>query len=190
MKIENNLDKKASVDNVTIVIVHDIRKDKHDLYEKIIESLITLLQQQSGFLSIDVIRPIQGSLRYVAIMRFDHEKNAAHWLNLPERKDLLLPIQPWLLAGDNHQIQTNPDFWFRPEKSSTAPKAWKRFVSSWIAVLPLAMTIPAFYLWFFKNVLNWSILWIGIPISLTISWFMTYLTMPYITKVLGNWLSK
>lgn len=190
MKIENDLQMTVSQDAATILIVHDVQKDKHDLYDDVIEKLIDLLEKQTGFLSVDVLRPHGNSLRYVAIMRFDTETHALEWLNLPQRKDLLAPVQPWLLAGDQHQIQTDPDFWFKPNVQDVGPKMWKRFLSSWFASIPLALTIPASYIWLFKEVLHWPTSWVGIPISLTIAWCMTYLTMPYITKILSGWLSK
>lgn len=188
MKINQQPQIAISNDAVTIVIVHDVQAQKHSLYDKVMEELIAELKEQKGFLSVDILKPLPHTLRYVAIMRFLTEKNAHEWLQHPKRLEILKPVEPWLLDGDQHHIETDPDFWFKPNPKP--PKMWKRFISSWIAVLPLALTIPAFYVWLIQDILNWSTFWIGLPISLTISWLMTYFTMPYITKHLADWLSR
>ena len=188
MNPTNNLPMAISQDAVTIVIVHDVDPEKHPRYDQAMRDLSDLLRGQIGFLSIDVLKPLPDTLRYIALIRFATKQDAQNWLTHPERLSIIADIEPWLLDGDQHHVQTDPDFWFKP--SVRPPKMWKRFISSWIAVLPLAMTIPAFYLWLFKEMLNWPTLLVGLPISITISWLMTYFTMPYITKRLANWLAN
>lgn len=172
------------------IINHDIYQDHRNTYENIIQQMDTLLKQQIGFLSVDVLRPYEGSTRYIIILYFNTEANANAWLESEQRHAMLAQIKPWLIHGDVYHIQTNLDFWFNPKTTIKEPKTWKKWIAAWLAVVPLALVIPVFYIWLFENILHWSMLMISLPISATISFFMTYFSMPFVTHLLSNWLSK
>lgn len=175
--------------SVSSVIVHDVGIKYQSEYEEKIKLLKHKLHLQTGFQSIDIIRPYNVSTRYVIILRFDTVRNSELWFDSDQRKNIIHDIKPWLIHDDYYNIQSSQDFWF-DLSSKKPPKKWKQFIVSWLAVLPLAMTVPILYIWFFTNFLKFPRLLVGVPISLTISFFMTYVLMPYLLKKTSTWLSE
>lgn len=187
-----NLDNfRSSKDYTSVsVIIHDIQYSHIKNYEQIIEKFKNIIYQQKGFKSIDIIRPLGEYQRYITLIRFNNSDNANLWLNSTTRHSILEEVKPWLLHGDQYQIYNDNDFWFNPSISNKNIKRWKQFLLAWIGVLPWAMTIPITFIFIFTHYYPIPRFLMSIFISLIISWLMTYISMPLLTKKMATWLSK
>lgn len=175
--------------SVTSVIIHDVDRLHSEAYEKSIEKFRYFLSQHSGFQSLDILRPVGEGMRYVVILRFESIDSAESWFKSDNRLLIINEVKPCLLYGDQYQTYVDPDFWFKAPKVNQ-PKRWKQFVLAWIGVLPWALSIPLIVLYLAQHIYTFPRVLIGLPISLIISWLMTYISMPFLTKKMAWWLIK
>lgn len=181
---------KITSSTVTSVIIHDVKVSHHDDYDKHLEQFKRILIQQLGFQSQNVLRPVGEELRYVIILRFDNIHSAELWFSSEIRHHMLKKIETWLVNGDNYQTHVDPDFWFKPTLQTNKPKRWKQFLLAWVGVLPWAITIPLLLLYLAQRSPPIPRIFISLIISLVISWLMTYISMPFVTKKMAWWLIK
>lgn len=178
-----------TMSSVTSVIIHDVDRLYSDVYEKSIEKFRYFLGQHSGFQSLDILRPVGEDMRYVVILRFESVDSAERWLESNNRLCIIDEMQPFLLYGDHYHTHIDPDFWFKPSKV-IEPKRWKKFVLAWIGVLPWALSIPVIFIYVAEHIYTVPRILVGLLISFVISWLMTYISMPFLTKKMAWWLVK
>lgn len=178
------------VKNVTSIIIHDVQKIHHADYEKTIRRFQYLLKNQSGFKSLDILRPLDEGVRYIAVLRFESTESAEQWFKSPCRFKLIEEIKPWLNHGDIYRTYIDPDFWFNSTLDSNQPRRWKKFVLSWIGVLPWSICIPTAFITLSNHYYPLPKVLITLFISLVISCLMTYISMPFLTKKMAWWLIK
>ena len=175
----------------TSVIVHDVRLDHRVNYERWMQKATQAHASFPGFLATDVIRPIGSGLRFIVVVRFDSEAGAQAWLGSDTRARLLAEALPWLLGEDRHQVHSGSDFWFTPASPGPAPKRWKQWVLSTMAVFPLTVLMP----WLVHSIADplapgmHDLVLKGV-IATLISGVMVYWLMPTLIRLAGRWLSR
>ena len=148
------------------------------------EQRIALAQAKSpGFQGYRFEPPIPGVQEdWLAILRFDTERNLQAWLDAPERKKLLEEAAPFLEEFHARVVRTGFEQWFPSAAASTsAPAVWKMnmlvllllypivfLFGAWVQT-PLLMGKAGLPFWlalFIGNVvsvllLNWLVPWTG-----------------------------
>ena len=147
------------------------------------EQRIALAQAKSpGFQGYRFEPPIPGVQEdWLAILRFDTERNLQAWLDAPERKKLLEEAAPFLEEFHARVVRTGFEQWFPSAAAGTsAPAVWKMnmlvlllypivfLFGAWVQT-PLLMGKAGLPFWlalFIGNVvsvllLNWLVPWTG-----------------------------
>jgi antibiotic biosynthesis monooxygenase (ABM) superfamily enzyme len=175
----------------TSVIMHDVHPDHRVAYERWMLKAIEAHASFPGYLASDVIRPVGSGLRFIVVVRFDSEAGAQAWLGSRTRATLLVEAMPWLIGEERYHVHSGSDFWFTPVGPGPAPKRWKQWVLSTMAVFPLTMLMP----WLVHLIADPLVpglhyLLVKGVIATLISGVMVYSLMPTLIRLAGRWLSK
>jgi antibiotic biosynthesis monooxygenase (ABM) superfamily enzyme len=156
------------------------------------EQRIAIAQAKSpGFQGYRFEPPIPGVQDdWLAILRFDTERNLQTWLDSPERKQLLEQAAPFLEEFHARVVRTGFDQWFpaTPDGGSP-PAAWKQ---NMIVLLLLYPVVFLFGIWVQTPLLMgkaglpfWLALFIGNVVSvLLLNWLV-----PWVSNRFGWWLA-
>jgi antibiotic biosynthesis monooxygenase (ABM) superfamily enzyme len=135
-----------------------------------------------GFLGSGVLQPPEGGDQYQIVLRFHDEASLARWENS-------LPRQMWLERGRElvrhsrvHRA-TGMDSWFGPQKS--APPRWKQAFSIWLVYCP---SLLLFNILFKDPLAAMSLFWRVVVTTSTMSPILSFLLIPFISRVLHRWL--
>jgi antibiotic biosynthesis monooxygenase (ABM) superfamily enzyme len=156
------------------------------------EQRIAIAQAKSpGFQGYRFEPPIPGVQDdWLAILRFDTERNLQAWLDSPERKQLLEQAAPFLEEFHARVVRTGFEQWFpSAADGGAAPAAWKQ---NMIVLLLLYPVVFLFGLWVQAPVLMgqaglpfWLALFIGNVVSvLLLNWLV-----PWVSNGFGWWLT-
>jgi antibiotic biosynthesis monooxygenase (ABM) superfamily enzyme len=175
----------------TSVIVHDVHPTHRDDYERWMLKATQTHQTFPGYLATDVIRPIGTDMRFVIVIRFADAASAHAWLISDVRAALLDQASEWLFGEDRYRVHENSEFWFTPPHPGPAPKRWKQWLLSALAVFPLTVIIP----WLVHTagdplVLGLPVLLVKAIIAAMISGVMVYWLMPTFVRLAGKWLVR
>jgi uncharacterized protein len=154
------------------------------------ERRIAMAQAQSpGFQGHRFEPPIPGVQDdWLAILRFDNERNLQTWLDSPARKKLLQEAAPFLEEFHARVVRTGFEQWFSSAPGGASAPAWKQ---NMIVLLLLYPVVFLFGLWVQTPVLLskaglpfWLALFIGNVVSvLLLNWLV-----PWVSKRFRWWL--
>ena len=155
------------------------------------EQRIAIAQAQSpGFQGYRFEPPIPGVQDdWLAILRFDNERNLQTWLDSPERKKLLQEAAPFLEEFHARVVRTGFEQWFPSATDGTSAPAWKQ---NMIVLLLLYPVVFLFGLWVQTPILMgraglpfWLALFVGNVVSvLLLNWLV-----PWTSRGFGWWLA-
>jgi len=175
---------------VSTVISSRVRPG-HEAAFRAWERRIAIAQAQSpGFQGYRFEPPIPGVQDdWLAILRFDNERNLQTWLDSPERKNLLQEATPFLEEFHARVVRTGFEQWFSSATDGTSAPAWKQ---NMIVLLLLYPVVFLFGLWVQTPILMgkarlpfWLALFIGNVVSvLLLNWLV-----PWVSKRFGWWLA-
>lgn len=183
---EANYDQGAAV-----VITHRVRKDQHAAYERWLEEIAPICKASPGHLDWHIVRPISGLTEtYTVLIRFDTKAHLRHWMESPDRTQLIEKARRLFVTGDDFFVSSGLDFWFVPSGAKAkVPVRWKQYLVTWSAIYPLALGVPL--------VVKPLLKLLGAPSSLLLAtlavtglvvFLMVYLIMPRYTRFLQEWL--
>lgn len=178
-------------DHGTSVIVHDVQAAHRADYERWVFKAMRAHQAFPGYLAADIIKPVGSGLRYVVVLRFISADDAHAWLASDTRAALLKDAIPLLAREERYRVHSDPDFWFTPPHGGHAPKRWKQWILSTMAVFPLTVVIP----WLVHMVAtplapSLPSLLLKALIATLISGVMVYWLMPAFVRLFGRWLVR
>jgi antibiotic biosynthesis monooxygenase (ABM) superfamily enzyme len=156
------------------------------------EQRIAIAQAKSaGFQGYRFEPPIQGVQDdWLAILRFDTERNLQAWLDSPERKKLLQEAAPFLEEFHARVVRTGFEQWFPSAADGiSAPAVWKM---NMLVLLLLYPIVFLFGIWVQTPLLMgkgglpfWLALFIGNVVSvLLLNWLV-----PWTSRGFGWWLA-
>ncbi|RSZ59206.1 antibiotic biosynthesis monooxygenase [Massilia atriviolacea] len=172
-------------------IVHDVDPRHRGEYERWMLAATQAHRQCRGYLAMDVIKPVGAGACYVVLLRFASVAEASAWLVSPQRRQLLEQVRPWLLREERYRVHAGAAFWFAPAGAGEAPKRWKQWLLSTLAVFPLTTLIPA-ALRALAEPLAPALpaLALGALSATLVSGVMVYWLMPLLSRVAAGWLSR
>jgi antibiotic biosynthesis monooxygenase (ABM) superfamily enzyme len=183
---------------VTSVIRHTIKPGVEAEYEEWLKRLAVIGHRFPGHQGANIIRPAEGTHTYAIIVRFDTIEHLQNWLSSGVRQELMKEVQPLLARRVEVDVQTGLDFWFTPPASLAATKSlaptqhvkpYKQFLIVLSAIYPLEILVH-----FTFDPLAQAIPLLGVPFirdlfdAVVIVTFLTFLIMPYYTRILAKWL--
>jgi antibiotic biosynthesis monooxygenase (ABM) superfamily enzyme len=177
---------------VVCVIRHTIIPGKDVEYEAWLREIVPVAGSAEGHRGVNVIRPHTGSRTYTIALHFDVLEHLEQWLASEVWKRLILKVQHLLQEGDDVEIRTGLEFWFRPPDSGQKhAKPYKQFLITLSAIFPLTMLVPWLLTPLFRAapILRMP----GIThflVATGIVALMTYVIMPRYTRLMAAWLYR
>ena len=178
---------------VTLIVKHRVKAGFEAPYEAWLRNIVKLAGQNVGHLGVDVVRGKSVGLDlYTCVLRFCSTEAMQHWLDSPQRRELIDQATPMLADGDQTEVNPVNEFWFSPQTEAAVlpPPRWKQAVLTLLVILPHTLLVPL--LWgpllglnaFLSNYVVATFL-----ITLTIVLSVVYIFMPMATRLFAPWLS-
>ena len=176
---------------VSAVISSRIRPGQEAAFRAWEQRIAAAQAKSPGFQGYRFEPPIPGVQEdWLAILRFDTERNLQTWLDSPERKKLLEETAPFLEEFHARVVRTGFEQWFPSAAAGTsAPAAWKM---NMLVLLLLYPIVFLFGIWVQTPLLMgkaglpfWLALFIGNVVSvLLLNWLV-----PWTSRGFGWWLA-
>ena len=176
-------------DVVTSVIQHHVKPGAEAQYEAWLREITPTAQRFPGHQGANIIRPLEGTGLYTIVLHFDTLEHAQAWLASDIRRALLAQVEPLFVHGDQVEIKTGAEFWFTPLSAQKHATPYKQFLLTLSAIFPLTILVP----WVLRPLFQ-AVPALGLPgishllISALIVGVMTYMIMPYYTRLMAGWL--
>ncbi|ROM33695.1 antibiotic biosynthesis monooxygenase [Pseudomonas poae] len=176
---------------VTLVVKHRVKKGLEADYEAWLRRIVRIAGGRPGHLGVDVVRSKQDGLAlFTCVLRYRSADDLKHWLDSPERQDLINQAAPMLADGDRTEVGAVNEFWFSPLADTAAkPPRWKQAVVTLCVILPLTLLVPIIWgpvLRLHPLLSNYVVA--TFLITLTIVLLVVYLLMPAATRLFAPWL--
>jgi antibiotic biosynthesis monooxygenase (ABM) superfamily enzyme len=175
---------------VSAVISSRVKPGQDAAFRAWEQRIATAQAQSPGFQGYRFEPPIPGVQEdWLAILRFDTEKNLQAWLDSPERQKLLEEATPFLDEFHARVVRTGFEQWFPVADGTSPPAAWKQ---NMIVLLLLYPVVFLFGLWVQTPILMgkaglpfWLALFIGNVVSvLLLNWLV-----PWVSNGFAWWLA-
>lgn len=172
---------------VSVVVERKVLPGKQAEFEKILKGIIQACSRWKGYLGTHVTKPTNNDNKYLAVFRFDSQENLNAWIHSQEREDWVVQIDHLIEEPTSLQFITGLETWFTlPGKPIlTPPPRYKMAIVTWLAITPLLI---CFSLIFGEYLSQFPVI---LRFFLTTPWIvliMTYLWMPFMTKMFRRWL--
>lgn len=182
----------SSDELVTLVVKHRVKAGTEQAYEAWLRRIVSTARSFPGHLGVDVMPGHSGGLRtFTSVLRFCSTAQVQTWLDSPERQALLREAQHMLADGDQTEIAQLSEFWFTPpSEPGAAPPRWKQAVLSLCVILPQTLLLPI--VWgpvFSLNRFFGSYFVSTLLVTITIVLLVTYVLMPFVTRLAAPWLT-
>ena len=172
---------------VTIIVKRRPRPGKEKEFEKIVSGISQAAMTFKGHLGINIFRPTRTTNYYRIVFKFDSRKNFIAW----ETSDIR---QKWLErfnevdAGDPQlEVLSGLETWFTSadEEAVVPPRKHKMMVVVWLSVFPLSILLN----YLLRPMISELHIVLQIAmISVVIVILMTYIVMPFMSKLFHRWL--
>jgi uncharacterized protein len=177
---------------VVSVLRHTVIPGKDQEYEAWLREIVPIAGNAEGHRGASVIRPQTGSRTYTVVLHFDRLAHLEQWLASGVWKQLILKVQHLLQDGEEVEIKTGLEFWFRPPDSEQKrAKPYKQFLITLSVIFPLTMLVP----WLLTPLFRAATV-LGMPgithflVAAIIVALMTYVIMPRYTRLMAAWLYR
>jgi uncharacterized protein len=201
---------------VTVVVTRFAKRGKIREFEEWMDGIIHEAMKFEGHMGVNVIRPSDlSNPEYVIIFRFNTFENLAKWENSEARREWLAKSKEVAEGEPVIEKQTGLEVWFTPphsrsgggikgDKAAAAlPPSSRTTTSTTAPIAPpprykMAIVITAI-IFILVSILLPQIRQLTTGLHIHLSTFigvaimvllMTYVIMPFLTRLFGPWLSK
>ena len=176
---------------VSAVISSRVRPGQEAAFRAWEQRIATAQAQSPGFQGYRFEPPIPGVQDdWVAILRFDTERNLQAWLDSPERQQLLKEAASFLEEFHARVVRTGFEQWFPSAADGTsAPAAWKQ---NMIVLLLLYPVVFLFGAWVQTPILMGRVglpFWLALFIGNVVSVLLLNWLVPSVSRGFGWWLA-
>jgi uncharacterized protein len=189
---------------VTVVVTRFAKRDKIREFEEWMDGIIHEAMRFEGHMGVNVIRPSDlSNPEYVIIFRFNTFENLARWENSEVRREWIAKSKEVAEGEPVIEKQTGLEVWFTPRSSSgsirgnnassttTAPSAPPPRYKMAIVITAIIFILVSILLPQIRQLTTGLHIhlstFLGVAIMVLL---MTYVIMPFVTRLLGPWLSK
>ena len=173
---------------VTVTISRKVKPGCEKEFERLVSELSQEAVRFPGNLGTNLFRPTGKTLEYRIIYKFDCMRHFHKWEKSSIRAAYYKKISPLLLAEPDMRVLTGLETWFNLPNDKGAlvpPPKYKMAIISWLAIYPLVILILV--------CLNPILSALSIPlraamITLIAIPSMTYVLMPYMSRIFSSWL--
>lgn len=183
-----------SSESVSLVVRHRVRAGARTAYDGWLAETMRTASAYPGHQGVHVVRPSEGGVDYLIVVRFATTEQLNGWYRSAERARLLEAVQPLLQAGEQVSMGSGIDFLFPPEAAAGAeapvkPAAWKQWLITTSVIWPLTMVVPWAMGPLFKAVPVLGMYGVahGILAAVIVA-LVVWVVMPPYTRLLHPWL--
>jgi antibiotic biosynthesis monooxygenase (ABM) superfamily enzyme len=195
---------------VTVVVTRFAKRDKIREFEEWMDDIIHEAMRFEGHMGVNVIRPSDlSNPEYIIIFRFNTFENLARWENSEARREWIAKSKEVAEGEPLIEKQTGLEIWFTPRSRSdgSSIKGDNKTASSSTSTAPIAPPPPRYkmaivitaVIFILVSILLPQIRQITTGLHIHLSTFvgvalmvllMTYVIMPFLTRLLRPWLSR
>ena len=172
---------------ITAVVRRRIKAGAETKFEVLMQEFMAFALKQPGHLSINVIRPSQGSHDYTVMDHFASEEDRRRFTSSIEYHDWMRRLRDVSETDPEIQEMGGLAFWFTPPDKPLRhpPSNIKMSAVTLLGVYPLSMLFPALV-----NPLTpgWPLWLQGLIIAALIVASLTWAVMPALTRLFEKWL--
>ena len=172
---------------VTVVMSQHVPPERADEFAAAHDRVLGQLAEFPGFLRSELVSPVDGVTDdHVIIFAFDSREHLDRWLGSDERRAWLRQIAP-LIAGDRTMNVVGGFAGWFPTTNSRPVAKWKQGIAVLLALFPTALVLTVLReallpdLPLVPSVLISNVLGVAL---------LTWVMMPWVTKLLGPWLQR
>lgn len=169
---------------VTMLVTRHIAPDQVEGFSVWMREGGLLAAGFPGFLGSGMLHPPQGEDKYQFVLRFDSEASMDRW-------EKSLPRRMWLERGAKRVSRSTVarvsgmDSWFGLKPM--APPRWKQAISIWLVYFPMLLLFSTLLQ---DQLMQLPLFWRVLLTTATMSPVLSYLLIPFITRVLRGWLYR
>lgn len=172
---------------VTVVISQIVKPGCESAYETWLKDITNVSRTYTGHLGTNVIRPQPGVRpEYVIIFRFDGYENLKVWMTSRDREYWLTQSQNLVQSHPHIQEINGLSAWFSlPGQPLKTPPRYKTALLTWAAVSVLINVLNRLLT---PLLVNLPSVMISLIISAIMVGLLTYIVMPWVTRLFSPWL--
>jgi uncharacterized protein len=185
---EVTTDRQATGEPVTVLLTRRVRPGSEEAFESVVQRLATAAERRPGFAGVTMLRPeLGGRAEYAIVVRFQSAAQLTTWLDSAERAALLAEADRYADAELGVHSAAGVAGWFTLPGTHLvkAPSKMKMAIASWLGILPLLLPLN---LYLAPHLTAIPAVPRVLAAGLAMSFAMTYLIMPALTRLLRAWL--
>ncbi len=178
-------------DSITTIIRAHIKPDKVQEYERWLHGINEDATQFGGFQGATILRPNDGSHshpEYVVVVRFATYSDLRRWEHSPQFAEWQRRLEPLLEGNLAVDSLTGMETWFTLPGHTVVvpPPKYKMAIVATLGAAPFVLVVIPLLVQYLHGVL--PSIGISIVILLVMSFAMTWVTMPLLTRLVRRWL--
>jgi uncharacterized protein len=181
---------RSEVDTTPVTVCVSVKvKPEHEKdLQTWLEGVGQAASQFDGHQGLTILRPTSPtSLDYVYIFRFDTYAHLKQWEDSQIRRVWVEQLGDLTSGEARKQIVTGLEYWFTlPGTAATIPPPrYKMVIVTVMIIYPLSSLLPPLLI---PRLSFLPLLVRGLPVSILLVLLMTYIIMPWMTRLFARWL--
>jgi hypothetical protein len=170
---------------LTVVVSWKVKPGKEAAFEEWHRGISAAALTFPGHLGVTVIRPSQTTGEHIVIFKFDTLEHLAAWQESALRREWLARAGSLQIQKPRYQTGYGLEFWFASPKGAQHPPRWKMALITVLAIYPTVNLVNISLKPLIGGLSPWLAGLVAIPIIVLL---MTYVVMPFMTRVFAGWL--
>lgn len=172
---------------VTIIVRRRPRPGMEQEFEEVVTGISRAAMAFPGHLGINIFRPTRSSSYYRIVFKFDSRRNFIAWETSDERQRWLERFNEVDMGDPQMEVLSGLETWFSEGEAVVPPSKHKMLIVVWLAVVPISILVNYLVRPWLQDL---NIILQIIIISLCIVAIMTYIAMPFMSRLFHRWLHK
>jgi uncharacterized protein len=171
---------------VTVVVRHRVKPGHEAEFEAWQRGINAASLRFPGHLGFHVVRsPDPRRPEFLVLFKFDSLANLERWDTSDERSTWLARLEPLVAKPPVRERYTGMEVWFDAPAGRSAPPRFKMAAVTLLTLYPLIMFV---YYFVAPEMAEWPAPVRNLASTALLVGTMTYLAMPFTTRLLGRWL--
>ena len=184
-------DDDQTAESITTIVRAQIKPDKEQEYEQWLHGINEDATQFAGFQGATILRPDDKSHQhpeYVVVVRFGTYSDLRRWEHSTQFAEWQRRLEPLLVGNIAVDRLTGTETWFTLPGHTVVvpPPKYKMAVVASLGAAPFVMVVIPLLVQYLNGVL--PSIGISLLILLVMSFAMTWVTMPLLTRLARRWL--
>lgn len=174
-------------ETVTAVMSQRLRPDAIEEFHRAEVEIALTMSRFPGFISVEHAEPVPGVQDdHVILITFASRADLDRWLHSRERQEVVGLVEPWIEGERTVSVVGGFGGWFSPGED-VGPPRWKQAVAVLIALYPTTLTLGWLQQRLLPDVPWVPALFVSNVVGIAL---LTWLLMPFVTRLLDPWLRR